>query len=192
MFHVDAIRNPAPINAVSGDPLSAKELQEMAEEYGKFGVTYDAANGQWYFNGETVRYFRDILTSNGESLEGGKFNGAIRTLGNGNGTVDIYTVREYQSLNASGYGTLTGIDVRSRLCYYRDNNRKEIDLMILENNRLYPIEIKKSAEPGKDVLKNFRVLDSLPEEIGEGAVICMTPMVIPLDEKNKMIPVKCI
>lgn len=85
-----------------------------------------------------------------------------------------------------------GIDVRSRLCYYRDNNRKEIDLIILENNRLYPIEIKKSAEPGRDVLKNFSVLDSLPEEIGEGAVICLTPMVIPLDEKNKMVPVKCV
>ncbi len=111
---IDAIRNPAPITAVSGDPVSAKELQEMVEEYGKFGVTYDAADGQWYFNGEKVRYFWDILTSNGESLGGGKFNGAIRTLGNGNGTVDIYTVRDYQNLNASGYGTLKGIEKYSQ------------------------------------------------------------------------------
>ena len=110
----DAIRNPAPIAAVSGDPVSAKELQEMAGEYVKYGVTCDAADGQWYFNGEKVRYFRDILTSNGESPGGGKFNGAIRTLGNGNGTVDIYTVRDYQNLNASGYGTLTGIKKYSR------------------------------------------------------------------------------
>lgn len=85
-----------------------------------------------------------------------------------------------------------GIDVRSRLCYYRDNNGKEIDLMILENNKVYPIEIKKSADPGRDVLKNFSVLDSLSEEVGEGAVICMTPMVIPLDDKNKMVPISCI
>lgn len=112
--NIDAIRNPAPISAVSGDPVSAKEIQEMAGEYGKFGVTYDAADGQWYFNGEKVRYFRDILTSNGESLGGGKFNGAIRTLGNGDGTVDIYTVRDYQNLNASGYGTLTGIEKYSQ------------------------------------------------------------------------------
>jgi len=111
---IDAIRNPAPITAVSGDPVSAKELQEMVEEYGKFGVTYDAVDGQWYFNGEKVRYFRDILTSNGESLDGGKFNGSIRALGNGNGTVDIYTVRDYQNLNASGYGTLTGIEKYSQ------------------------------------------------------------------------------
>ncbi len=111
---IDAIRNPAPITAVSGDPVSAKELQEMAEEYGRFGVTYDAAEGQWYYNGEKVRYFRDILISNGESLGGGKFDGAIRTLGNGNGTVDIYTVRDYQNLNTAGYGTLTGIEKYSQ------------------------------------------------------------------------------
>lgn len=112
--NIDAIRNPVPISAVSGDPVPAKEIQEMAEEYGKFGVTYDAADGQWYFNGEKVRYFRDILTSNGESPGGGKFNGAIRTLGNEKGTVDIYTVRDYSNLNASGYGTLTGIEKYSR------------------------------------------------------------------------------
>ena len=85
-----------------------------------------------------------------------------------------------------------GIDVRSRLCYYRDNNGREIDLMILGNGRLYPIEIKKSADPGKSALKNFSILNALPDEIGEGAVICMTPVVIPLDEKNKLVPVRCI
>lgn len=112
--NIDALRNPAPISAVSGAPVSAKEFQEMAEEYGRFGVTYDASDGQWYFNDEKVRYFWDILASNGESLGGGKFNGAIRTLGNGNGAVDIYTVRDYQNLNASGYGTLTGIEKYSQ------------------------------------------------------------------------------
>lgn len=85
-----------------------------------------------------------------------------------------------------------GIDVRSRLCYYRDNNGKEIDLIILENGKLYPVEIKKSADPGKGALKNFNVLDCLTDETGEGAVICMTPIVIPMDGKNKLVPVKCV
>lgn len=85
-----------------------------------------------------------------------------------------------------------GIDTRSRFCYYRDNNGKEIDLMILENGKLYPVEIKKSADPGKSVLKNFSILGSLPENIGEGAVICMTSMGVPLDDKNKLVPLKCI
>jgi len=85
-----------------------------------------------------------------------------------------------------------GIDVRSRLFYYRDNNGKEIDLLIAENGKLYPVEIKKSADPGKAALKNFSVLSALPEETGEGAVICMSPMVIPLDEMNKIVPLRAI
>lgn len=85
-----------------------------------------------------------------------------------------------------------GIDVRSRLSYYRDNNGKEIDLIILENGVLYPIEIKKSADPGKDALKNFTVLDSLPGEIGEGAVICLASMIYPLDHRNRIVPIGAI
>ncbi|MDE7205043.1 MAG: ATP-binding protein [Lachnospiraceae bacterium] len=85
-----------------------------------------------------------------------------------------------------------GIDTRSRLCYYRDNNGMEIDLIILENGKLYPVEIKKSADPGKGALKNFGVLNDLQKEVGEGSIICMTPLVVPLDNKNKLVPVKCI
>ena len=90
-----------------------------------------------------------------------------------------------------GYSN-NGIDTRSRLFYYRDNNGKEIDLLIRDNGKLYPIEIKKSADPGKNALKNFSVLSSFNEEIGEGAVLCMTSMTVPLDEKNKIVPIKAI
>ncbi|MCR4702338.1 MAG: ATP-binding protein [Saccharofermentans sp.] len=90
-----------------------------------------------------------------------------------------------------GYAN-NGIDVRSRLTYYRDNNGKEIDLMIIENGKLYPVEIKMSADPGIKALRNFSVLDSLQEETGEGAVLCMSSSVIPLDEKNKIIPIKAL
>ena len=85
-----------------------------------------------------------------------------------------------------------GIDYRSRLVYYRDNNGREIDLMIIENGKVYPIEIKKSADPGKAAIKNFSVLASIPEETSDGAVLCMSPMVVPIDEKNKMIPIGAI
>lgn len=86
----------------------------------------------------------------------------------------------------------SGIDVRSRLAYYRDNNGKEIDLIILENDILYPIEIKKAADPGKEALKNFTVLESLPVKIGVGAVICIASTTYPLDAKNKVIPIGAI
>ena len=78
-----------------------------------------------------------------------------------------------------------GLDLRSRFAYYRDNNGKEIDLLIIENNKLYPIEVKKNADPGKSALKNFSVLKSLAEETGEGAVICLSSMPYPLDKSKK-------
>ena len=107
---VEAIKNPGPITAISGDPLSAKELEDMAKEYQAFGVTYNVKENQWYFNGEKVRFFRDVLTSNGEELTSGKFKGAIRTLGSADGTIDIYTVRDFARPDTSGNGTLTGIE----------------------------------------------------------------------------------
>lgn len=88
--------------------------------------------------------------------------------------------------------TNAGKDTRNRLCYYRDNNNNEIDLLILENGRVYPVEIKKSADPGKSAIKHFHVLDSMGLEVGDGAVVCMSPMVLPIDKKNKYIPISCV
>ena len=111
---VEAIKNPGPITAISGDPLSAKELEDMAKEYQAFGVTYNVKENQWYFNGEKVRFFRDVLTSNGEGLTSGKFKGSMRVLGSADGTVDIYTVRDFAHPDTSGNGTLTGIEKYSQ------------------------------------------------------------------------------
>lgn len=85
-----------------------------------------------------------------------------------------------------------GKDTRNRLCYYRDNNNKEIDLMILENGYAYPIEVRRSAESGKRVIKPFGVIEDLGLNTGEGAVVCMTPMILPIDGKNRCVPVGCI
>ena len=85
-----------------------------------------------------------------------------------------------------------GLDTRSRLSYYRDNTGKEIDLIITQNGVLYPVEFKKNADPGKDAVKNFDVLQSLNMPVGRGAVICLASTVIPLDEKNRIIPITCI
>lgn len=109
---INAIKNPPREvgYAVEGEPLTPDEAQAIADEYAPFGVTYDAGTDQWYFNGEKVRFFQDVLTSNGESLTGGNFHGAIRSSWNTDGTIDIYTVRDFTNLNTSGNGTLTGVE----------------------------------------------------------------------------------
>ena len=67
-----------------------------------------------------------------------------------------------------------------------------MDLLILDNGTLYPVEVKKSAEPSKDAIKNFDVVSSLGHNVGKGAVICMTPMPIPLDKDNLLVPLGAI
>lgn len=111
--NIDEIKNPPLIEASAGESLSASERQKMVEEYEAFGVTYDFETEQWFFNGEKVRFFQDVLISNGEDLGSGNFQGAIRSE-KGDGTVDIYTVRDYNNLTAEGNGTLISIEKYSQ------------------------------------------------------------------------------
>ena len=113
---IEALKNP-PLQtaASSGEPVSAKEREKMLQEYAPFGLTYDAKEDQWYLGDEKVRFCRDVLISNGESLTGGKFKGALRTFESAKGgTIDIYTIRDFANPNADGYGTLTGIEKYSQ------------------------------------------------------------------------------
>lgn len=86
--------------------------------------------------------------------------------------------------------------------YYRDKDKKEIDLLIYQNGTLSPVEIKKAASPGRTAIKNFHILNALetPQKIkndlkvkvGNGAVICMSNDLLPIDEKNWFVPVDMI
>lgn len=92
---------------------------------------------------------------------------------------------------------------RPPLYFYRDSNKKEIDLIIAENGIVSPIEIKKSSAP-KDAVKHFSVLNPIEKDpsqedvfsgaahlktkIGTGGVICMASDLIPIDKKNWYIP----
>lgn len=78
-------------------------------------------------------------------------------------------------------------ELRPPVYYYRDKEKREIDLIIEQNGKLYPIEIKKSAKPSKEMIENFAVLEKV-KEVGEGAIICMYDRILQLDEKNKVIP----
>lgn len=86
----------------------------------------------------------------------------------------------------------SGKDIRKHLYYYRDNNQKEIDLLINYNNVIYPIEIKKSANPGKDAIKNFDVVDNFETQSGNGIVLCMAKEIIAYDDNNYMVPIEYI
>lgn len=83
-------------------------------------------------------------------------------------------------------------DPRKHLYYYRDNNGKEIDLLVIHEDNIYPVEIKKGANPGKDAIKNFNVVERFEMNSPNGIVICLSKDIHALDDKNYMIPIEYI
>ena len=79
------------------------------------------------------------------------------------------------------------------LYFLRDGNKKEIDLLIHQNNTLYPLEIKTKAEPDERDISNFNMLNNIKGvNIGEGGVICLANDLLQLDEKNYVIPLSML
>lgn len=77
---------------------------------------------------------------------------------------------------------------RPPIFYYRDKDQREIDLIIYENNTLYPIEIKKSSNPTKDAIKHFNVFSNTSINVGNGSIICLSNDLIPIDKSNWIVP----
>lgn len=113
-----------------------------------------------------------------ETLERSAYNGAI---------FETYIISEI----IKSY-TNNGKDPSKRLYYYRDTNQKEIDLLVFYDNTVYPVEIKKSANPGKTALKNFEVVNKFGVEVGNGIVLCMMENIMPIDEMNYYVPIEYI
>jgi predicted AAA+ superfamily ATPase len=72
--------------------------------------------------------------------------------------------------------------------FYRDNDQREIDLIIEENGILYPVEFKKAASPKKDSIRHFKALERTNMQIGPGAVICTSKIQLPLTKNCQTIP----
>ena len=84
-----------------------------------------------------------------------------------------------------------GRDIRDTIFYYRDKDKKEIDLLILEDGIIHPIEIKLSANVKKDMIKNFSVLKNNKEiTLGEGAVVCLSENIVPISEDVEALPIE--
>jgi predicted AAA+ superfamily ATPase len=76
--------------------------------------------------------------------------------------------------------------------YYRDTDQKEIDLLIVQDGILHPIEFKKTALPNKAAVKHFTSLEKLGRPIGTGAVICLAQQSLPLSKNVWSVPVDCV
>jgi len=80
--------------------------------------------------------------------------------------------------------------VQAPLFYYRDKEQREIDLLIWKNGYLHPVEIKMTANPGKNHIAAFGVLDGMkaPYKRGEGALVCCCDGPVSLASGDRAIP----
>lgn len=111
--------------------------------------------------------------SSAETLESGAMNGAI---------LENYVVAEIRKsyLNSGR---------EPYMYYYRDKDMKEIDVVLEHDGVLNPIEIKKTANPGTELIKVFGLLDRASTPRSKGAVICMKPEPGAIDRENYIVPV---
>lgn len=83
------------------------------------------------------------------------------------------------------------LDPKDSLFYYRDIDQKEIDLLYVQQNDIYPIEVKKSETP-KNPTKNFSVLKKYNMNIKPGLIIDNCDKIRPLSESAWYYPVSIL
>ena len=128
-------------------------------------------------------YFLDTglaayLTSwpNAQTLQKGNASGAF---------FETYVVSEI----LKGYKN-TGKNIN--LCYYRDIDKKEIDLLMVGPDCFYPIEIKQAKNPSNPN-KNFKVLEKFKDmKINTGLIICMAEELFPINKSAWYCPIDLI
>jgi predicted AAA+ superfamily ATPase len=111
--------------------------------------------------------------SSPEVAESGAMNGAL---------LENFTVSEimksYQNAGLEPY-----------LCFYRDRDAKEIDVVLEGDGKLCPLEIKKTATPDKRLTRVFNVIDKSPLRLGTGAILCMADHFSAFDRDNLIVPI---
>lgn len=112
---------------------------------------------------------------NAETLESGAMDGAF---------FETYVVTEVLK---SYYNAGKHPD----LYYYRDVDGKEVDLLIIEGNDIYPIEIKKSKNPSNPD-KNLDVLSKLKMNVKPALIMCMADELLPLNRDVWLCPVSVL
>lgn len=99
--------------------------------------------------------------------------------------------------------TNEGNEYEFSLFYYRGKDKirsgkdigkeSEIDLIIEENGTLYPIEIKKTANPSLHMTKAFEILDHVTEKKrGLGVILCQNDQKLYLKEDVLILPIEYI
>ena len=111
--------------------------------------------------------------SSADTLESGAMNGAV---------LENYVVSEIIK-------TYLNSGKEPFIYYYRDKDAKEIDIILEHDGAINPIEIKKTSNPGTELIKAFNILKNKSVPCSKGAIICMKPDLSFIDRNNFIVPI---
>jgi predicted AAA+ superfamily ATPase len=110
--------------------------------------------------------------SSPQTLEAGAMNGAILET----------------SVFAEVLKSWLNVGKQPQLFYYRDKEGREIDLLIMQDRRIYPVEVKKAGSHRPDAAASFAVLDRFKSSIGPAAIVCLCREMLPIQEGVMAVP----
>lgn len=84
-----------------------------------------------------------------------------------------------------------GVDPNQYLYYYRDIDKKEVDILMVKDGALYPAEIKKGINPTKPT-KNFNVLEKYNMPVKQGMIIDNAEKIRVLNDAAFIFPVSLL
>ena len=68
-------------------------------------------------------------------------------------------------------------------------NYRLIDIIMEQDGVLNPIEIKKTSNPGTELINVFSLLDKASVPRSKGAVLCMKPNLSAINKDNYIVPI---
>ncbi len=147
------------------EPFSNKNIKRMI----KSPVVY-------FLNTGLVSYL--LKWTSAETLKNGAFSGEI---------LETYVFSEIlKTFKNNG-------NINPPIYYYRDVYGNEIDLIVESDGVLYPIEIKKTMNPKKDMAKSFKQLDkAIGFKVGNEIILSLFEDKLKLGNKLYSFPIKNI
>ena len=168
-------------DAAGIDQITAKNWLGILEKLGIVFYLHPYANNMlkrmvtkpklYFYDCGLVAYLTKWSSS--DTLMNGAMSGAILE-----SFVVSEIVKSYQNCGREAF-----------IYYYRDKDTKEIDILLEDSGKLYPMEIKKTATPHKQLTRVFGVINKASLERGTGAVLCTTDRLSAFDSQNLIVPI---
>lgn len=153
--------------------LIAGDIVYLLEPYNELSISKRIIKRpKLYFSDTGLACYLAKLTS-GEILASSNFSGRF---------VETYIINELKKSYINNGS-------EPNFYYYRDNNKNEIDLVILKDGKLHRVECKSGINFNNGAVKGFKQLDGTKYQVGFKVIICNTDSVYPLDDNVYVLPI---